>query len=178
MLTSERLFLRPIVQSDCASLFSIYGDPKTNAFNPSGPYPDLVYTQSVLDRWTKHWDEYGFGHWAIISPQESKEVIGFGGITVRDFLGTEINNLGYRLGVNGWGKGFATEFCRTVIEFGFNQLGLTTISATVRENHIASQRVLEKAGLHFENSVKDIPDAPKSLVFNLSKQEWQATSSR
>ncbi|HEN1476636.1 TPA: GNAT family N-acetyltransferase [Klebsiella pneumoniae] len=56
-----------------------------------------------------------------------------------------INNLGYRLSTEAWGKGLATEFAIYAIKFGFDVIKLTEISAVVRENHLASQKVLQSS---------------------------------
>lgn len=45
-----------------------------------------------------------------------------------------------------WGQGFATEAGRAFIDFGFNDLALTRIVATVMEGNDASFHVLQKLG--------------------------------
>lgn len=45
-----------------------------------------------------------------------------------------------------WGRGFATEAGRTFIDFGFNDLAVTRIVATVMEGNDASLHVLQKLG--------------------------------
>ncbi|WP_412034002.1 GNAT family N-acetyltransferase [Rahnella victoriana] len=55
--------------------------------------------------------------------------------------------LGYRFATSAWGKGLATEFASASLNTGMEKLGITRISATVRENHLASQRVLQKIGM-------------------------------
>ena len=49
-----------------------------------------------------------------------------------------------------WGKGFATEIARRLIEYGFGELNLPEIFATVDDENLASHRVLEKAGMNFK----------------------------
>jgi RimJ/RimL family protein N-acetyltransferase len=70
---TSRLSLRPVLASDVADLFRIYGDPATNTFNPAGPYPDIDYAKAVLIRWLDHWhttgSETGQYHCAIVLKQ-------------------------------------------------------------------------------------------------------------
>jgi RimJ/RimL family protein N-acetyltransferase len=66
-----------------------------------------------------------------------------------------INNPGYRLSANGWGKSLATEFAACVMRYGVNDSKLTKISAVVRENHLASRNVLEKTGLRHSKDIHD-----------------------
>ncbi|WP_369790463.1 GNAT family N-acetyltransferase [Rouxiella sp. WC2420] len=172
-LTSERLILRPIRASDLDDLFRIYGDPATNQFNPAGPYPDKHYAESVLTAWLTHWHKNGFGCWAITSIDSPDKIIGFGGLSIRNFKNLTINNLGYRFATEAWGKGLATEFSRRAIQFGFENLRLKHISATVRENHLASQSVLIKSGLRLSGKVNDVPNVPASLMFTISAEEYR-----
>ena len=70
------------------------------------------------------------------------EIVGFGGLTLRPF-GTDIKiNVGYRLAVEAWGKGLATELATTAINAGFQTLCLDEIFALVRSSHVASRKVL------------------------------------
>jgi RimJ/RimL family protein N-acetyltransferase len=58
--------------------------------------------------------------------------------------------IGYWLGEPFWGKGIVTEAVRQIIEYGFNTFDITRIYAIPFPTNIGSQRVLVKAGLHFE----------------------------
>ena len=58
--------------------------------------------------------------------------------------------VGYRLGKQYWGKGYATEALRAVIAYLFEQTTVNRISASTWSENMASARVLEKAGMRFE----------------------------
>ncbi len=75
-------------------------------------------------------------------------------------------------GSRAWGKGLATEFAIYAIKFGFDVIKLTEISAVVRENHLASQKVLQKSGLRYVKEIHDVKDAPPSLLYSISVDEW------
>jgi len=49
-----------------------------------------------------------------------------------------------------WGRGIATEAGRACVAFGFQDLGLSRIVATVQNGNDASARVLEKLGFRLE----------------------------
>jgi RimJ/RimL family protein N-acetyltransferase len=53
---------------------------------------------------------------------------------------------------SGWGKGFATEAARPILEYGFDTLGLNRIVADIHPANFQSMRVAEKIGMSF---VKD-----------------------
>lgn len=171
-LHPTRLYLRPVTESDLDDLFRIYGDPATNTFNPAGPYQDIQHAKTVLARWVNHWETHGFGNWAISLNDNPDRIIGFGGLSISCYADIIINNLGYRFATEAWGKGLATEFSKNSVRYGFCELKLTEISAIVRGNHVASQKVLQKAGLRYIKEIYDVKDAPPSLLFSLSHREW------
>lgn len=105
MHSSQRLTLRPVISADAQALFAIYGDPATNLFNPAGPFSSQQVADEVLDKWLAHWQQFGFGNWAL-TLTGSDEVIGFGGLTVRQVNQQDFINLGYRFSTVAWEKGW------------------------------------------------------------------------
>ena len=170
LIQSARLSLRPVRASDIDRLYRIYGDPATNTFNPAGPHPDIDHSRKVLAQWLAHQQTHGFGNWAIAAREAPQNILGFGGLAIVHCDNITINNLGYRFAVEAWGKGFASEFARTAIAWGFAELKLAEISARVRKNHLASQKVLIKAGMSYVREIYDVPDAPPSLLFSLTRE--------
>jgi RimJ/RimL family protein N-acetyltransferase len=166
---TPRIIARQPTSRDVDTLFRIYGDPRTNEFNPVGPMRSLVDAETTMARWVDHWTENGFGTWAIAWVDRPGEVVGFGGLSYRPF-GDEIKvNVGYRLGVEAWGRGLATELATTAIKFGFQALHVQEIFALVRSNHLASRRVLEKAGLTQFGTLDDVPGDAPSIVYKISR---------
>ena len=58
--------------------------------------------------------------------------------------------IGYCFNRRYWGRGYATEAARAVVDFGFASLGLHRIFATCAPENTASARVLEKLGMRRE----------------------------
>ncbi|MGE8147065.1 GNAT family N-acetyltransferase [Pseudomonas frederiksbergensis] len=165
MITTARLSLRPPTAEDLARLFAIYGDPATNQFNPAGPLSDLQQAETLLQGWLRHWDENGYGQWAIATREAPEHVIGFGGIALYNYLAVERLNLGYRFAAAAWGKGYATELGTTALAFAFNELKAEQVFALVRPSHQASIGVLEKIGMQRFDVLDDVPGQPQSLVY-------------
>ncbi|MFM2481024.1 GNAT family N-acetyltransferase [Celerinatantimonas sp. YJH-8] len=176
-IQTPRLLLRRPSMDDLTDLFTIYGDPATNTFNPEGPFPSWAYAEQKLTEWLTHWQENGFGMWAISTHQEPEHIIGFSGLTHRDFADRHIINLGYRLMVKAWGKGYATEAAKAMLAAGFEQLALTAISANARVHHLASQHVLLKAGFDYIETIQDRLDAPLSHFYQLTPSRWRKKTS-
>ena len=81
------------------------------------------------------------------------ELIGAANLTITDAKST--GELGYVLARDQWGHGYATEVARRLIVFGFDELGLRRITATCHPDNFASARVLEKAGMRIERTIRD-----------------------
>lgn len=58
--------------------------------------------------------------------------------------------IGYILTKESWGKGFATEIASRLIAFGFDELNLPKIFATIDDDNLNSIKVAEKAGMKFD----------------------------
>jgi len=62
--------------------------------------------------------------------------------------------LGYWIGVPFWGNGYATEAVGSVIDWGFETLGLERIYGQHLAGNEASGRVMQKAGLRYEGTLR------------------------
>lgn len=94
--------------------------------------------------------EYNFGIFKI----DNDELIGTIGLfrILRDPLQSAI--IGYSLSKNHYGKGYATEAVKLVLDYGFTILKLHRIEAGVMPHNLGSIRVLEKAGFEKEGISK------------------------
>ncbi|MFX1281579.1 MAG: GNAT family N-acetyltransferase [Promethearchaeota archaeon] len=76
-----------------------------------------------------------------------------------------------------WGKGFATEAAKLVVEYGFNELNLHKINAIVFAPNISSVRVVEKNGFKLEltltNEMYVDGKYVDALRYSLLKKEWE-----
>ncbi len=68
-------------------------------------------------------------------------------LVVGDGLPDAPIEVGYILKKSAWGKGYATEACTRMIDFGFENTELEEIVASIDRNNMASGNVLIKSGL-------------------------------
>ena len=168
MIATERLILRKPVKEDFERFFEINHDPETNIHNPGGPM-SFEKAESTFVRMLDHWEKYNFGGWVITEKDVPENTIGFGGLSYKLYGEEEKLNLGYRLAPEAWGKGYATEFTKKVIDLGLNEENNEEIFAIVRPSNIASVKVLEKAGMAQIGTLNDVPGQPESLVYRIQK---------
>lgn len=164
LLYTTRLILRRPTKTDTDGYLAIYGDPRTNAFNPAGPVADRSQADARMARMLDHWQRHGWGTWAVCARSDPGELLGFGGLS--DHLyGTESRtNLGFRFAVATWGKGHATEVATRALQAAW-QLGLKEVWGTARENNLASRRVLEKVGMRQVDKIEDPSGAAASIWY-------------
>jgi [ribosomal protein S5]-alanine N-acetyltransferase len=143
-LTTARLILRPLVDADAADLHRIYQVEGVLRYFPSPLPPPLEKVQKFIQDQARHWDEHGYGNWALVA-QDSPELVGWAGPQFLPETGeTEI---GYLLARPFWGKGYGSEAARASLDFIFTNFDLPQIIALVHPENSASQHVLEKCGL-------------------------------
>jgi len=84
--------------------------------------------------------------------------------------------LGYWLGASYWGRGFATEAARAVIDYAFGELAHETLVAGARVSNPASRRVLEKCGFQWSSvrltRIRAINSGAPSDRFRLDRGLW------
>ena len=133
-------------------MYPVFGDPEVMRFG------DGVQTREWVESWLltcleHYYQTWGFGPYAVVE-KHSQNVIGYCGL----FFFPNINGqpeveIGYRLARSAWGQGYATEAAGAVRDFAFNVLGLKRLIAMIDPANIASIRVAEKIGMHYEMDV-------------------------
>jgi len=146
-ITTSRLILRPFTLEDTAPLHRILGQEGVLQYFPSSGPPPQEKVEKLINGQLKHWEEHGYGWWGL----EQRQQAGLMGWCGLQFLPeTQEIEVGYLLGRDFWGQGFATEAAWASLQFGFEDLAMKNIIVgIVHPENIASQRVLEKLGMTF-----------------------------
>ncbi len=143
-LTTPRLTLRPFTAADVAPLHRILGQDQILHYFPQPDPPDPARVERLVARQLQHWAEHGLGWWAV-ELRATGELLGWNGLQY--LPDTDEVEVGYLLNRPFWGQGLATEGAQAALRFGFETLALNRIVGIVHPENVASQRVLEKAGL-------------------------------
>jgi RimJ/RimL family protein N-acetyltransferase len=154
-LLTPRLRLRRWRQADREPLIEINRDPEVSEFL-GGPV-DETATDSFLAKTLAHWEEHGFGHYAVELREapDAGRLIGFAGVAYPTFLPAVADRpeIGWRLGRPFWGRGLATEAAQAVRDRCFDQLGLGELISIIDPANVRSRRVAEKLGMRIEKQV-------------------------
>jgi ribosomal-protein-alanine N-acetyltransferase len=147
-IATARLLLRAFTDEDDAPLHRVMADRDVMRYFPRPDPPTREQIQRLIAAQLKHWEEHGFGWWAV-QLASTAELIGWSGL---QFLSeTDETEVAYLLGRRYWGRGLATEAARAGLSFAFETLGLERIVAIVHPENVASRRVIEKLGMVFVN---------------------------
>lgn len=157
-LSTERLSLRDVSVDDASAFLELDRDPEVMRFL-GGVRTDWTVADVrtlLADRLARYKSCPGLGLGACFL-QATGEFVGWFMLRPRTYRPydpsgalldpVEDAELGYRLARRFWGFGYATEMSRALVHHGFTRLALAQVVAFVDPEHLASVRVLEKAGL-------------------------------
>jgi len=143
-ITTPRLILRAFTAEDTDSLQRILGEEGVLRYFPKSDPPPRDKVQAMIARQLKHWEERGYGLWAVES-RPTGELLGRCGLQY--LPETDETEVDFILGKKFWGQGLATEAGRASVRYGFEELPLASIVGIVHPENLASRRVLEKLGM-------------------------------
>jgi RimJ/RimL family protein N-acetyltransferase len=162
-LETERLLLRPLSEDDLDAIAPLYGDADVMRYIGAGVPWTRHRAAEAIDRWTSYWAADGFGMLAVVR-REDDALIGDVGLLAwnpdtwshgtRASIGpgAEIE-IGWTLGRDAWGRGYATEAARAVRDWARDELGLERLISLIHPENAASIRVAEKLGERYEREV-------------------------
>lgn len=148
-LASERLILRRLELTDAPLIYDYMNEREIAANTMLIPHP---YPAGAAEDWingTHQSDDYSF---ALIRKADN---LFLGACGIGSDTSHKRAEIGYWLGKPFWGQGYMSEAARRVIQFGFEELDLNRIQATYFTYNLASRRVMEKAGMTYEGTLRN-----------------------
>jgi ribosomal-protein-alanine N-acetyltransferase len=140
-LESPRLIIRSFIAADETPYVNIHMDPVVNVYLPTRTaeqYSELLQ-QSMAQ------PDAPLNRWAIIEGETGNFI---GSCLLREFnAGDEtVIELGYSLAAPYWGKGYATEMAKMVVDYAFTIPQTQKVVAVTNQENKGSQMVLLKSG--------------------------------
>jgi RimJ/RimL family protein N-acetyltransferase len=159
---TERLVLRGFRPADIDEWAVICADPEVTRWVGDG---DAL---SREDSWRRmsyilgHWELRGFGNWAL-EERATGALVGRTGLYKPEaWPGLEV---GWLVGREYWGRGFAPEAGRASIEWAREELGADHIISLIEEANERSARVAEKLGMSVEGRTRIVNDRYEVRIF-------------
>lgn len=142
IIKTERLLLRPLVKSDAEDVFEWVGDPIVNRYMPYSLYQDVSQVERWIESLEDDKNEFAF------CLQDTGKVIGAGSVSYNPERNAY--ELGYNLNRAYWGKGYATEASKAMIQWAYTNLNVRNFFARHANANKASGKVILKCGFQFE----------------------------
>lgn len=175
-LRTERLVLRPLVPDDLDALADLHAQ---EAFwrHPFGRAWSRDETQAFLERTVQRYSDPGMAVSAVVL-RSTGELAGWAGMSVPGFLPEILPavEVGWRLGEQFWGHGFASEAGVAWLQHGFQELGLTEIVSIYEPDNTASGSVMRRLGFTIARETTHPAMGVPLHVMALTRTSWRRTT--
>ncbi|MNI08161.1 putative ribosomal N-acetyltransferase YdaF [compost metagenome] len=151
-LYTERLHLRKMKVSDSSSLYKIWSDPAVTKFMNVSCFTNENQAIDMINLLENLYHENKAIRFSIIL-MESNEIIGSCGYNSLDFENAKAE-IGYDIAKSFWGRGYASEAIRSLLDYAFSTLNLNRIEAKVEPGNANSIKLLQKLDFTFEGSLR------------------------
>lgn len=181
---SERLLLRPLSDKDLDVSIAILTDPDVIKYVGGGICTEDEVAEDLKVA-TRRCADGCIGVWCVID-RATSEKLGTAilipmpideddtdwDLVVGDELPDCEIEIGYILKKSAWGKGYATEACKRLLKFAFEESSLEEVVATTDPENTQSRRVLEKSGMIYEGMRRAYGE--QCPGFRMTRRQWLA----
>ena len=177
-IETERLIIRPFKLDDAPAFLELVNDQEVLRYIPlehmSLEDVTRTFEQRIKSYEIDSLEDFDRASTAICLKGSGK-LIGWVGLG-RLEIDPSVIEVYYGLGRSYWGRGYATEAARAMLDYGFREWGLDRIVAIILPDNAASGRVLEKIGMKYEKQVTGLPEQHRFfegvLYFALTREEY------
>jgi [ribosomal protein S5]-alanine N-acetyltransferase len=164
MLETARLLLRLPEVDDLEGYAAVFGGPEVVAFLGMAPQT-LEESLAGIQRMRRHWDRHRIGLFSVVR-KEDERLLGRVGFLLwdperwisamrEDLEGEFETEIGWTLGSEHWGQGYATEAAIACRDWVLGERGLTRLVSVIAPGNTASIRVAKRIGETLER--EDLP---------------------
>ena len=169
---TERLILRCFEARDAEAKEAVFCSPEVMRYSDGVQSPEWVRAW-IAEMIEAQGARSGLGTWAVVE-KSAGEVIGYCGLShCPERCGADEAELGYRLTLPHWGRGYASESAKAVRDYGLYRLRLPRIIAIIDPHNLASLRVARSIGMRFEREIMITARAQHQIERLLAKPAVQ-----
>ncbi len=173
-IQTERMTLRQLTEDDMDFIFDMFSRPETNQYVADDDVKNMEEAVELYEAFIKP-KPYLFRLGMVL--EENGQLIGtlgFYSISMDDKRAV----LGADLFKEHWGQGLMQEAVQALLRYGFEEMELNRIEASVDPDNIRSMKLTERSGF-VKEGVKRQLDWYKGayhddVVFSMLREEWQA----
>jgi RimJ/RimL family protein N-acetyltransferase len=166
-IETPRLLLRQFVEDDFDSYAEMCADAEVMRYIGEGRVLTRAEAWRNMAMIMGHWQLRGYGNWAVEERETGKLVGRIGFWNPEGWPGFE---LGWLLGHDHWGKGFAHEGAAAALEYGFNKLDRDHVISVIRPGNVRSIRVAERLGEKYERTVEIL--GGDAFIYGINRSDF------
>ena len=174
-IETDRLVLRPFSGDDLEGLTRLHAE-ESFWWYPLRRGMTAEETSAFLERVLDDEEDRSRPVFHAVIEQASGSLVGWAGLAVPDFLPEILPavEVGWRLGIDHRGKGYATEAASAALRWGFCDLGLDEIVSIYAPENGPSGRVMDRLGFGPGVATTEPKRGLPLLVRRLAADDWQA----
>jgi RimJ/RimL family protein N-acetyltransferase len=167
-LETDRLIMRMWKESDFERHAEICADPLVMRFLGEGKSLNRQEAWRHMAMLAGHWHLRGYGHWVVEEKSSGKYAGRVGFFNPEGWPGFE---LGWTLGRDYWGQGYATEAAQKALQFAFTEMNREHIISLIDPENRASIKVAQRIGEKVEGKAEVF--GKELLVYGINRGEWR-----
>jgi RimJ/RimL family protein N-acetyltransferase len=167
-LETERLLLRWFREDDLEQLYRINSNPEVMGFLGDGKPLTEMETWRQMAAFIGHWYFRGYGVWALEEKSSGNLVGRIGFMNPAGWPGFE---LGWTLGREHWGKGYATEGAARALKYAFTEMNRDHVISLIAPENVASIKVGERLGEKVEGQTEVL--GHQVLIYGIDRDDWR-----
>ncbi len=153
LLEATRLRLRWLEPTDVPALFRVFSNPEVMTYWSRPPMIELAEAEVLLADIRSLYAARSLAQWGI-ALRDTDEVIGTTTLAQIDPANARAE-LGFALGRDHWGRGYAREAVARLLDFAFGPLELARLEADVDPNNLRSLKLVESLGFVREGLARE-----------------------
>ena len=175
VLGTERMQLVEITKEHAGNLYDILSKDEVTRMYGMDSLMGIEEAIQLIDSMEKSYSSSRGIRWGMID-KAANRLIGTAGLNQLN-KGSRRAEIGYELHPSYWGKGYASEAVKEILDYSFSTLGLFRIGAVTYPDNKASILLLKKFGFKKEGMLRGYLHqhglSHDAFVFSLLQPEWK-----
>lgn len=165
LFETERLLLVPTSENDASFILELLNTPKWQKYIGDRNVHTIEDAKKYIkSKITPQLEKLGFGNYTVVRKTDNLKI---GSCGLYDREGIEGIDIGFAFLPEFEKQGYAFESAQKILSIGVEIFKIEKISAITVKDNWASQKLLEKIGLHFAANIKIPNDDEELLLYKL-----------
>lgn len=162
---TERLVLQPTTEEDAGFILELLNSPKWLEYiGDRNVHTEEDAKQYIKNKISPQLEKLGFGNYTLIRKTDGVKI---GSCGLYDREGLEGIDIGFAMLPAFEGLGYGFESASKVLEIGKNEFNIEIFSAITTKNNLASQRLIEKLGLRYIETIRIPNDEVELMLYRI-----------